>query len=980
MCLCMVACFMPTMAFAEGAEIAVNTDAPAGAGAQQNGNGAPLDVENDGQPVNVSETENPNGGAQNPAQGNGNEEGTPANIAKVIKADASSEQEYPTLAEAVAAAKATDTIEILKDFELTEGISIDETVTVNLANKTVTVAIPTADATQSAFSVSANSSLTMQNGTILGTEDFDNRAIESQGGAVVLDAVKIGDFNAASGNGGAVYVDGGAITTRNRTELGFYDYTEQLYHGNSAMNGGALYVKDAQVTLENSRFLGNQSSDNTGSSEQYWFGGGAIFLNGAETSAVITGCYFFSNETDDFGGAIHLDTVGYAMLEGNTMKYSSAYNHRLAEGGSRGGDGGGVYVRICKEIILSNNTIQDSFCMSDGGGLDVLGTDTQITLEKNIIKGNYAGNRGGGIRFKLSEASNLELKSGEISDNSANWGAGIDYTGHEMIPLKLQNVLITGNQAVRGAGIWACPTSETVSHSTLGGAIYGNTATGKCSQGIGKPELDASGSEVRYEGVDTPDKFTLQSNPPSETTTMTVMKRALGGGLMKWYQDEADNRYKAGDKEALPAVYTKTNNSFGLHGELSETYQKLAADEALLVIKDNVASARGGAIATNSPVEIGLKDADVSVHVEKTWEAKEHPGQVKVDLYRINADGTEIKLDSDVELNAGNNWSASFSDLPSKYVDENGDVQKCQYTVREQQTEGWACRTKQSYDKEKRIYTITLTNVSAGNLTVSKAVTGSGDQNKAFTFTVTLDDETISGTYGDMIFTGGVASFTLKHGESRTASNLPAGIGYTVTESDNSGYTVTKKGDTGTIAAGETAAAEFTNYMGGGYIPTPTPDTKYPLTISKLVAGLDSIPSDYAVTVTVTSKTGAAQTLTLKAGEQKTIELPYGEYTISETAPSVEGYTLTGQTISEKNFVLSAGGKSVVITNTYTKEAEEEPGDDPTPDKPAKPADRDTDTDTAVPKTGDTSPLAGSALLLMLSACGIAAALRRKEE
>ena len=200
---------------------------------------------------------------------------------------------------------------------------------------------------------------------------------------------------------------------------------------------------------------------------------------------------------------------------------------------------------------------------------------------------------------------------------------------------------------------------------------------------------------------------------------------------------------------------------------------------------------------------------------------------------------------------------------------------------------------------------------------------------------------------------------------------------YTVQEipAEITGYTV---GITGTAETGFTITNTHT--VSGGYIPTPTPDTKYPLTISKLVAGLDSIPSDYAVTVTVTSKTGAAQTLTLKAGEQKTIELPYGEYTISETAPSVEGYTLTGQAISENHFVLSAGGKSVVITNTYAKETEEEPGDDPTPSKPAKPADQDTDTDTAVPKTGDTSPLAGSALLLMLSACGIAAALRRKEE
>ena len=53
----------------------------------------------------------------------------------------------------------------------------------------------------------------------------------------------------------------------------------------------------------------------------------------------------------------------------------------------------------------------------------------------------------------------------------------------------------------------------------------------------------------------------------------------------------------------------------------------------------------------------------------------------------------------------------------------------------------------------------------------------------------------------------------------------------------------------------------------------------------------------------------------------------------------------------------------------------EKPSKPETPDKPTKP-----EQDTKVPKTGDNSALAGSALLLLLSACGLAAALRRKEE
>ena len=98
-----------------------------------------------------------------------------------------------------------------------------------------------------------------------------------------------------------------------------------------------------------------------------------------------------------------------------------------------------------------------------------------------------------------------------------------------------------------------------------------------------------------------------------------------------------------------------------------------------------------------------------------------------------------------------------------------------------------------------------------GNLTVSNTVAGNaGDTEQKFTFTVTLN-RSISGTYGDMTFNKGTAVITLKHGESSTATKLPADIRYTVTESDNEGYTVTTNGDTGVIRDGKTAVAAFTN-------------------------------------------------------------------------------------------------------------------------------------------------------------------------
>ena len=122
---------------------------------------------------------------------------------------------------------------------------------------------------------------------------------------------------------------------------------------------------------------------------------------------------------------------------------------------------------------------------------------------------------------------------------------------------------------------------------------------------------------------------------------------------------------------------------------------------------------------------------------------------------------------------------------------------------------------------------------ATGTLTVKKTVSGGGaDYNKPFTFTVKLEEsgDTHNGevTYGGVTFINGVATFTLKHNESKTIKGIPADMTYTVTESDNAGYTVTMSGNTGTIKAGETSTAAFNNYKAGDsghsyYYPTTTP-------------------------------------------------------------------------------------------------------------------------------------------------------------
>ena len=214
--------------------------------------------------------------------------------------------------------------------------------------------------------------------------------------------------------------------------------------------------------------------------------------------------------------------------------------------------------------------------------------------------------------------------------------------------------------------------------------------------------------------------------------------------------------------------------------------------------------------------------------------------------------------------------------------------------------------------------------------------------------------------------------------------DIPVGP-HTIKESGTnriSGYveTLDPSEKTVTISKETSAQVAFNNTYtqnGGGYVPDPT---DYALTISKQVVGLDSVPAGYEVTVNVTNKTTGVVVKTVKLGanETQTVFLPYGEYTLTEVSAAVDGYKQVGQTFSANDFTLF-GSKSITVTNTYEKDAEEpivdpDPSEPVTPVGPAKPDDKEP---TEVPKTGDDLPMnlafyaflaAGAALVMRKAA------------
>ncbi len=234
---------------------------------------------------------------------------------------------------------------------------------------------------------------------------------------------------------------------------------------------------------------------------------------------------------------------------------------------------------------------------------------------------------------------------------------------------------------------------------------------------------------------------------------------------------------------------------------------------------------------------------------------------------------------------------------------------------------------------------------TTGSLTVSKTVVAD-DTSGRFHFTVTLDDPSVDGIYGGMTFSGGTAEFELGHNETVTADGLPAGAGYTVTETPAAGYTSAAANDTGVIPAGSAVAARFTN-TAENVAPPPAEDRTGSLTVSKTVAGVSgdrqrawtfvvrlTDAENNAVTGEYGGLTFTAEgaSFSLKHGESRTIAgLPAGvRYAVTEAEADQDGYTP------------SAAGASGVIsgdeearasyTNTRNDNRSGLPQDDPSDD------------------------------------------------
>ena len=208
-----------------------------------------------------------------------------------------------------------------------------------------------------------------------------------------------------------------------------------------------------------------------------------------------------------------------------------------------------------------------------------------------------------------------------------------------------------------------------------------------------------------------------------------------------------------------------------------------------------------------------------------------------------------------------------------------------------------------------------------GSLTITKTVIypeGYSFPDDKFTFTVTLEDDTVNGEHGDVTFTNGVATFELTNGAEVTIDNLVHGTTYTVEETGMPiGYTLTAKtGDSGSIEAGQTKTAAFTNTFAVGS-----------LTVTKTVEGADApkdkdgnFTDEFTFTLKVEGFAGLKVEVngvenTLDANGATTFTMKHGETVIINGIPDDANYTVT-ETPDSDYKTTANGAESYAVSDT----------------------------------------------------------------
>ena len=355
----------------------------------------------------------------------------PKNAAKI------GENEYPTVAAAIAAADGSESIVLLRD--VTENITINKSLTLNLGGFTLS-----GDANAAVVTISGDKpQVTVKNGTVTGGRNPQNGGGFAIDSAVVqLEDLTITGNEAVGGNGNGEVGGGGIYASHADVSMRIVTVSENSVTGSSS-DGGGILVRYGSLTMDGCHVERNTAPD---------CGGGMILRHSVLNAAKS----FFENNTAKFGAGIYFGDTPNEAEEG----CSGAHNHLITDS------------------TISGNTVLDPE-NGIGGGMYV-GTTSNLTLRNSKLLNNDGATQGGAI--VAYSAGTIELDGVSISENKAQSGAGILAlcTAVCNTDIRLLNgTAIDANTATGyGGGIYANAIAKELNVTVTNSSVSGNTAAG----------------------------------------------------------------------------------------------------------------------------------------------------------------------------------------------------------------------------------------------------------------------------------------------------------------------------------------------------------------------------------------------------------------------------------------------------------------------------------------------------------------------
>lgn len=541
------------------------------------------------------------------------------------------------------------------------------------------------------------------------------------------------------------------------------------------------------------------------------------------------------------------------------------YGGSITENSAPSGCGGGISLCCGDQSAIETESDERNIVFSMFGGEITNNTTgasgggvwigcSSMYMENGLIAGNIAAEDGGAISACCGCEENIDMRGGTITLNLAQRGGGVgDYVGGYLLSDSIYDNLTTGEDKTKYGWLYRSYGDDILYYW---GDEWIDIAASKAYRAYGSSYEGASLMPSDIQDA-------VASALPTVNAELIEGYDAPTGVMVPfcgWYvdgakEDEAISRYDSPSGSMHSSGSIHWNRSTPDY--LGTDYEKgtKAIWNGLLLLYD--ANYEGGeyrydnlAYQTGSIADVAANTFLRNGYTFTGWNTKPdgsgntyHPNSIikisesqvlyaqwEKDLYKLSyevnddpsfgspADAVLPSEITDIEYGTiqtlGTIMTTEWNTSTGK--DDDGIPGKWNFT-------GWstddACTdtiTELVILKNGTVYgKWQFTPLSkVGNLTISKTVSGdNADKSKAFDFNVVLNDTFVNGIYGDLSFTNGVAIFSLKDGESKTAAGLPAGTNYTVSEADYSteGYVTTKNGNTGVIIEDETVTAKFTN-------------------------------------------------------------------------------------------------------------------------------------------------------------------------